>query len=62
MVGANIKKFRISLNLTQSDVAEYCEVDRATVSKWETGEFYPRTSKLLKIAKLLKCSVNDLLV
>ena len=61
MFSANLKRFRESANLTQEDVAEKCGVDRATISKWETGEFSPRTDKLLVLTRTLNCSIDDLL-
>lgn len=57
----NIKRIRKARNLTQDEVAEACEVDRATISKWETGEFSPRVDKLVKLANILGCTVDELL-
>ncbi len=34
----NIKKYRISKDLTQEDVAEYLGITAQSVSKWERGE------------------------
>lgn len=56
-----LRKNREKLKLTQEHLAQYCGVDRATVSKWETGEYMPRADKLPKLAKLLNCTVDDLL-
>lgn len=61
MLSENIKRIRKTLNLTQDEVAEACEVDRATISKWETGEFSPRVDKLTKLASILGCTVDELL-
>lgn len=61
MLFENIKQIRKERNLTQDEVAEACGVDRATVSKWETGEFSPRTDKLTKLAGVLNCTVDKLL-
>ena len=33
----NLKKFRITNNLTQEDVAEYLGITAQSVSKWERG-------------------------
>ena len=38
---------RIKQNLMQADITEAVGVNRATVSKWETGEIIPHTKKLL---------------
>lgn len=61
MLFENIKRIRKARNLTQDEVAEACEVDRATISKWETGEFSPRVDKLTKLANILSCTVDELL-
>lgn len=57
----NLRKRREALNLKQENIASACDVDRATVSKWETGEFLPRTEKLLSLSKVLQCPIDDLL-
>ena len=33
----NLKKYRITNNLTQEDVAEYLGITAQSVSKWERG-------------------------
>ena len=60
-MGNSIKKYRQLANITQDVVAKECLVDRATVSKWESGEFLPRADKLPQLAKLLGCTVDELL-
>ncbi len=57
----NLLQLRKQKKLTQEDVAKACKVDRATVSKWESGEFFPRVDKLILISNLLECSVDELL-
>jgi transcriptional regulator with XRE-family HTH domain len=56
----NIRNKRLSLNLTQEDVAKLLNVSRTTVSMWETGESMPRAETLPELAKLYKCSIDDL--
>lgn len=36
-VGRQIKKYRISLGLSQEELAEKVYVSRQTISNWETG-------------------------
>ena len=33
----NLKKYRLSKNLTQEDIAEYLNITPQSVSKWERG-------------------------
>ena len=51
---------RQSANLTQAQVAAILQIDRTTVTKWETGESAPRAPMLPRLAALYKCSVGDL--
>ena len=55
------KNRRLSANLTQEEVASIIHVSRTTVSMWESGESKPRSSRLLELANLYKCTVDDLL-
>lgn len=55
-----IGKFREDIGMGQSELANRLKVDRTTVVKWETGNALPRTSMLPKLAKVLRCSIDDL--
>lgn len=57
----NIKALRLKRNLLQSDIAEKMNIDRSTVAKWETGATHPRADKLPELAKILRCSMNQLM-
>lgn len=57
----SIKLFREKAELTQEALAQMLGVDRSTVAKWETGEALPRAGKLPELARILGCSVDDLL-
>ena len=57
----NLKACRERAALTQQELAEIINVDRSAISKWETGEFLPRTDKLPAIAKALNCTIDELL-
>ncbi len=56
-----IKEFRKKRNLKQSELALLVGVNRTAVTKWESGAASPRTDKLIKLADVLRCSVDDLL-
>lgn len=56
-----IKERRKSKNLTQENIASLLKVGRTTVAMWETGESMPRADKLPQLAKILGCTVDDLL-
>lgn len=56
-----IKKNRELLNFTQEGLAAEVGVTQGAVSSWEKGLTFPSTKKLPKVAKALKCSIEDLL-
>lgn len=47
---------------TQNEVAKILGVVPSAVSKWERGLAKPRADKLVEIAKLYGCTVDELLV
>jgi len=53
--------YRNKANLTQESVATSLDVDRSTVAKWEAGDAFPRANKLVKLAELYRCTLDDLL-
>jgi len=56
----NLKNVRIKNNLTQLQLAGLIGVDVSTVTKWETGNSYPRAEMLPGIARTLGCSIDEL--
>lgn len=56
----NIKKMREKNNITQCQLSESLGISQSTIAMWETGETMPRAALLPKIAKILKCSIDDL--
>ena len=49
-----IKNRRKALALSQTDLAEACDVGQSTVANWERGGHIPRQATLHKIAKALE--------
>jgi Predicted transcriptional regulators len=56
-----LKRLRNKQKLTQEYIAQCVNVTPATYSRWESGEFFPRADKLPALAKILKCTVDELL-
>lgn len=52
---------RAKAGMSQAVVAEELGIAPAAVSQWETGKTSPRTTMLLKIAKLYGCTTDELL-
>lgn len=47
--------------MTQMQVSQALNIPQSTIASWETGRAKPRADKLPLIAKLLGCTVDDLL-
>lgn len=52
---------RKKAGLTQAQVAEALGISDAAVNQWEKGKTFPKTEFLPKLAKLLDCTVDELL-
>lgn len=55
------KDARLKAGMTMEQAAQAFNVSRNMIWFWETGKFKPRSDKLLQIAKMYGCSVEDLL-
>lgn len=58
----SLKDKRQQAGLLQSDIAERLNIDRSTVAKWENGEALPRANRLVQLAKIYNCTIEELLV
>lgn len=56
----NLQNLRKRAGLSQEELAEKLEVSRQAVSKWETKEAVPDMEKIIAIAELFDCSIDDL--
>ena len=59
--GEKIAFLRKKKGFTQEQMAEILEVSRQSVSRWEIDAAFPETEKLIKLSRLLECSVDFLL-
>lgn len=50
----------MSRNMTQEEFARRLSVSRSTVAMWETGANMPESNRLVSIAKVLECSIDEL--
>ena len=58
---SNLRELRLKRGLTQKELAKLLSVNRTTVTLWELGTNKPRADMLVKIAKVLRCSIDGLL-
>lgn len=56
----NLESIRKTSGLTQKDLSDLAGVSRVSINAIENGVYVPSTVLALKIAKTLKCSVEDL--
>lgn len=59
--GEKIYELRKKKGLTQEELADRVGVSRQAVSKWENGETYPETEKLIELCNLFGVSSDDIL-
>lgn len=55
-----IKKIRLSMNMTQKQLAEAIGVDHTIISKYEKGTVMPPAVRLEKMAQIFDVSVDEL--
>ena len=56
----NLEEARKSAALTQQELSERADVSRKSINAIENGIYVPSTVLALKIAEILKCSVEDI--
>lgn len=61
-LGTRLKEFRTVQRLSQKDVADFLNISRQSISRWETDKSYPDIDNLIKISRLYKVSVDEMLV
>ena len=59
--GEKIAELRRRKGYTQEKLAEILNVSRQSVSRWEMDMAFPETEKLIKLGRLLECSIDFLL-
>lgn len=60
-LGKNIKNIRLSKNMSQGDISRITGMDRAYVSRVESGQKNPTLLNLEKIANALEVHVDELI-
>ena len=54
-------KLRKECNYTQYKLGKLLNISRSTISKYESGDLFPATHTLIKIARVFKVSVDYLI-
>lgn len=58
---SNLRKKRKERKMTQEELGKALGVARTTVTLWELGINKPRTDMLIKLSRVLNCSIEELL-
>ncbi|MBO6087798.1 helix-turn-helix transcriptional regulator [bacterium] len=58
-LGNNIKRFRLSRGLKQSELAELVGVEDKTISRIEVGGNYPSMDLLVRLSNVLKYDLTE---
>lgn len=61
-IGANIKRLRKQMNVSSTKLAEAINVSQSTISGWETGKVFPRSSAIEKMVAYFGVDRADLLI
>ena len=56
-----IRAHRKQRKWTQEELANRLGVERSAVAKWESGKARPQAARLVALAELFGCSVDELL-
>lgn len=57
----NLQYLRKNNKITQEELAEELNISRQSISKWETGEAYPETDKLIALCDKFGVTLDELL-
>ncbi len=61
LLGKNLRFLRLRENFTQAEMPTRCGISGATWSNYEIGNTEPSLSNILKISRLFRVSIDDLL-
>lgn len=59
-LGERLKESRINKGFSQGEVAEYLQISRQSISKWENGNSYPDLDNLVKLSVYYEVSIDEL--
>lgn len=56
-----IREYRKQRKWTQEELAKRLGVERSAVAKWESGKSQPQAARLVALAEIFGCSVDEIL-
>ncbi len=61
LIGTKLKQYREQRGISRQELADYMNVTRQTIFRWESGERVPDILTFLKLARLLGVSIEDII-
>lgn len=58
----NLKRYRSDRKITQHEIAKFLEISERAYRNYELGKNEPSLSDLVKISRLLRVSLDDLII
>ncbi len=59
-IGKRIKAIRTNNNMTQNELSQKCQIEKASMSKIESGQSNPTVRTLFKISRVLEVPIAEL--
>lgn len=56
-----IQEYRKQKKWTQEELARRLGVERSAVAKWESGKSQPQAARLVALAEIFGCTVDEIL-
>ena len=56
-----IQEYRKQRKWTQKELADRLGVERSAVAKWESGKSQPQAARLVALAEIFGCTVDEIL-
>jgi len=60
-LGQRLKRVRVDKGFSQTDVADFLNISRQSISRWETDKSYPDIDNLVELSKYYEISIDELL-
>lgn len=61
IISKRLHELREKQHMSQSELAQYMNVTRASVNAWEAGISVPTTDKIIELAKIFHTTSDDIL-
>lgn len=60
-LGKRLKQVRVEKGFSQAEVADFLNISRQSISRWETDKAYPDLDNLVELSKYYEVSIDEIL-